>query len=553
MTLLYRIIYAAHANGSHHKLALDALKRLGSPSAQRWRRLFLKHAETYLIGSTAPDKEFKDFSNHVLHVGDDYWGGAPEKAKLWYERTITALQNRSWSEAVYAAGVLSHYYTDPIHPFHTAQSEEENNIHRAVEWSINRAYDSLRREGEARHASLSVLVPNDADWLRQLVIEGAETSNRHYQKLIAEYNFEIGVNDPPAGLNDACRAVVSELIIYAAEGFARILDRAFVEGAVEPPEVELTAETVVASLKIPVKWVEKKLADNEDRATVRAMYDELNATGKVERTLPEDDRQVRASHQREVLEPRRRQRNERLRLRLAEGYAVPDDRSHDQKSHPNTRTLPPAAPAGDTSSTTQAADVEQGATNLSKAPNASGTDKHDTNFAAVPAPAPEAEAITVVEIADSKATNTSAAAPRIYLSEGDNIVDAPSIGPKTAQRFYAIGVNTVAEFLAADPDRTASELDTRHITSDTLRAWQAQARLVLTVPGLRGTHAQLLQGAGFASRDAIADASPGALSAAVLAFAATPDGQRVLRDGAPPDIEKMKAWIDNARASSLAA
>ena len=80
MNLLFRVIYAAHASGTHHKLALDALRHLECGDAALWRAVFLQHAETYLEGSKAPDKIFKDFKNHVLHVRDGYWGGAPEKA-----------------------------------------------------------------------------------------------------------------------------------------------------------------------------------------------------------------------------------------------------------------------------------------------------------------------------------------------------------------------------------------------------------------------------------------------------------------------------------------
>ena len=77
MHLLFRIVYAAHANGTHHKLALDALRFLRAADGEQWQRLFLKNARLYLDGSKAPDTEFKDFKNHVLHVRDGLWGGAP--------------------------------------------------------------------------------------------------------------------------------------------------------------------------------------------------------------------------------------------------------------------------------------------------------------------------------------------------------------------------------------------------------------------------------------------------------------------------------------------
>ena len=115
-----------------------------------WQRLFLQHAKLYLEGSKAPDNEFKDFKNHVLHTRDGYWGGAPEKVRSWYNHLVEALALEDWPTAAYCAGVLSHYYTDPLQPFHTAQSEAENNIHRAVEWSISKAYDELSGAGRGR-------------------------------------------------------------------------------------------------------------------------------------------------------------------------------------------------------------------------------------------------------------------------------------------------------------------------------------------------------------------------------------------------------------------
>ena len=118
MSMLFEIIYATKTNGSHHRLAMDALRHMESDQSNDWQRLFLKHVDLYLEGSKAPDKEFKDFKNHVLHVGDEFWGGAPQKASAWYEKFVRALKDKQFEEAVYCAGVLSHYYTDPIQPFH---------------------------------------------------------------------------------------------------------------------------------------------------------------------------------------------------------------------------------------------------------------------------------------------------------------------------------------------------------------------------------------------------------------------------------------------------
>ena len=144
--------------GTHHKLALDALRHLEGMDADMWQRLFLQHAKLYLEGSKAPDNEFKDFKNHVLHTRDGYWGGAPEKVRSWYNHLVEALAQQDWPTAVYCAGVLSHYYTDPLQPLHTAQSEAENNIHRAVEWSISKAYDELQGAGRGASSPTSTSI-----------------------------------------------------------------------------------------------------------------------------------------------------------------------------------------------------------------------------------------------------------------------------------------------------------------------------------------------------------------------------------------------------------
>ena len=50
----------------------------------------------------------------------------------------------------------------------------------------------------------------------------------------------------------------------------------------------------------------------------------------------------------------------------------------------------------------------------------------------------------------------------------------------------------------------------------------------------------------------IAAAEADKLCADVLAFAATTAGQRLLRNGDPPDIEKIKGWLEAARSIKAA-
>ena len=598
MSLLFRIVYAAHANGTHHKLALDALQRLQHPQGELWQRLFLKHAALYLEGSKDPDNKFKDFKNHVLHVRDNYWGGAPEKVQNWYQHLVSALTAQNWSEAVYAAGVLSHYYTDPIHPFHTGQTEAENNIHRAVEWSINRSYDALRKQGEQSFGTLSVAVPAGDAWLREMTLNGAEFSNRSYEKLIAHYDISRGVVDPPTGLDAIGRTLVAELLMYATAGFARILDRALEASGQIPPAVGLTIETVLAGLQIPMKTLQKRLSNAADRELVQRMYDELKATGTVDKTLPEDDRTVRDLFAAEVLAPRAAVVAEVRNARLTQEAAPPQQRARPVAS---AALAEPPAPAhgaeleqpdlgpdlslGQDVSISDAVAVEA----LEHAVLAAGCDgttvviedaAEEAETVAedemVPAPAdadpapvaPEAaEAPTAVaEDAaqpDADVSPPMLAAPvqlpaaeeravKVYLALGDDVERAPSIGAKTAWRLGTVGVTTVADFLEEDADQLATMLGQRSITGRQLKDWQDQARLVMEVPGLRGTHAQLLVGAGYRNAEAIADADADALCAAIAKFATTRDGQSILRDGDTPDISKITGWIGFAERAIAA-
>jgi len=149
-------------------------------------------------------------------------------------------------------------------------------------------------------------------------------------------------------------------------------------------------------------------------------------------------------------------------------------------------------------------------------------------------------------------SSATAPEPRFHLTLDSDVVDGPSIGPKTVERLAPHGIRTIRDLMRAEPVALAVLVDTRHITPEAIADWQDQARLVCTVPGLRGTHAQLLVGAGYRSGDAIAAADADKLCADVLAFAASKDGQRVLRNGDPPDIEKIKGWLEAAQSVKAA-
>ncbi len=530
MSLLFRIAFAAHARGTHHKLALHALDRLAGADREGWRRLFLVQAETYCTGSKRPDDQFKDFKNHVLHPRDGYWGGAVDAARTWYATLVTHLKAGAWVDAVLAAGILSHYLSDPLQPFHTGQTEAENAIHRACEWSINRSYDVLYADGVTAHPDTVRRLARDPNWLARLQCESADLSNVFYEKLIAHYDISRGVMDPPAGLDATARRICAELLVTAAATIAAVLDHAIDEAGVPPPAVSVALPALLAALKVPQNQLLKRFENAEDRRAVQAIYDELRATGAVVATLPAESRMIRELYQTEVAALKPKSDIAKLFPLPAEvvAYTLPATNGRTEKSWLGklgwrSKVLP-------------------------------------TGPSDVPAPVAQPEVAAAVRRQPQTELRSwmpdVAAEPsppsRAQLTLDADVVDAPSIGPKTAERLYAHGIKTIADLLAADGVALAKLIDQRHITPEDISHWQDQTRLVLAVPGLTGGAAQLFVGAGYRSPEVLAVADVAKVCADVLAFAASTEGRRMLRDGVPPDATKIAAWHRRAQTAKAA-
>ena len=283
------------------------------------------------------------------------------------------------------------------------------------------------------------------------------------------------------------------------------------------------------------------------------MYDELTTSGTVEENLPADDRQVRELHRREVLEPRAARRHKERKQRRAQSPLpqgqIPKLASATPSDAPRAAPIPSTRESASAAITSVAVDppvvTAVGERGRPASEQLASLNDRIASVQSVPS-------IPAIRRKKSDPADEPRA-PRLYLAPTDDIEAAPSIGPKTAARFETVGIHTVAGLLDADPEETADALKTRHITAKTIVEWQHQARLVCTLPGIRGGHAQLLVGAGLTSVDAIAETDPGEAMAAILKFAQTSAGQSVLRDGQPPDLEKIHTWVQNAKNSRQAA
>ncbi len=555
MSLLYAVVFASRCRSNHHRLAVDALRHLQDERAEDWRNLLLHHHKEYLEGAKAPDEEFKDFKNHVLHVRDKDWGGAVEACEEWYRRTVRALADKDWKQAAWSAGVMSHYYVDPIQPFHTHQTEEEGVIHRAVEWSFSKSYRTFQHILEHDLGGYPTMTaPGGDKWLAEMVKAGAKASNPHYELIIEHYNFDAGVKNPEAGLDRELKDAIAGLVGHAAVGLARILDRAFAEARVKPPKTAATLDAFFLTIEAPIQAVLKLMDDARAHREVEAQYEEFRRTGKVRATMGEDDKVVRALYAAEVLKtplssldakwPREigAKAGEGAPARGARGKRVapPPRPMRIAKAEPRVIDLTPQAPAPKPAKAARIAAVApEPAPVLETAPEPQSPVRVVRAPRELPPGAPLAKREKTL--------------PKCTLSEGAPVVQAPSIGPKTAKRLEAVGVKTVADLLAMDAEEGEEVIDTRHISAPVIRQWQSQALLACTVPGLKSREAQALVACGVNDVSELARLDAVDLCDAVARWGLSDEGQRAWGNAPAPNEDDVATWIARARRASQSA
>ena len=156
---------------------------------------------------------------------------------------------------------------------------------------------------------------------------------------------------------------------------------------------------------------------------------------------------------------------------------------------------------------------------------------------------PRTESLHLVSKSDDSDSSESST-PRFYLNPEDPVIDAPSIGPKMAERLAAIGILTVQDLFNRSPNWIADRLDDSKVDADTVASWQTQSSLMCQVPGLRGHDAMLLVACEITSPQQIISYSPDGLLSVVGPLVDSREGQRMLRSANPPDLAEVQDWIN---------
>lgn len=188
---------------THEWLVDKALKYVPSD----WKTLFTSYKQEIINGSTAPDRIFHDYENHVYHP-DTGWGGAPAIATKWYRWFVGNLTNENYEKAFFAAGVLLHYVSDVCNPLHTDTSTEESTMHSDYENDVGTHLFEISISVEKLD---NVYSGNVSDYVKSL----ASISNSYYDSLVSSYLEENGWNSETVKniteicLNLAVKAVAS--------------------------------------------------------------------------------------------------------------------------------------------------------------------------------------------------------------------------------------------------------------------------------------------------------------------------------------------------------
>jgi|GEM_PF-6162959 hypothetical protein len=134
LCLLPALAFAWTGDG-HKQAAILAAQRMTGPIGE----LLRKEEAALLRGSVAPDREFRDFLNHVYHPRDHYGGGMDACLVQLSKVQKLMSQKAKPSQIAFEMGVLSHYVADLHNPLHTSGGDPgESKYHSTYEQAAAR-------------------------------------------------------------------------------------------------------------------------------------------------------------------------------------------------------------------------------------------------------------------------------------------------------------------------------------------------------------------------------------------------------------------------------
>ncbi len=553
METIVSILRAAHCKSTHHFFAIDSLWEVATPRGMQLADMLLANYSDYLKGAKDPDTVFKDFENHVVHVADGYWGGAAKAAQKWLGNVYALLKKGDWKESAYAIGVLSHYFTDPFMPLHTAQSPRETIIHRPLEWSVCCAYQEIHSASLSDPDLEPFELPDNPEWLTDAIHSGAAFAHQFYELLLNDYDMNEARRFPKVALGIDSRKALAQIFVKVQTAWGGVLDRIASDSPVTLPRQSLTLPTLLAGIQTPAKKIVQSIERSENRKEVEKILEEYQRTGTVVRNVSLEQRKV---HTVRKLKPDLRPAPtdiERALIAASDASKLTRDNASANSTEElvSDVPLPPIVPQPILAATTKAAatdtkspTIEPVVLTQQKPPQADT----DSDSSKKPTPTQIVEKNSNLRI-DRPSKAPEPCSTRSRLTVDSPIVEAPAIGPKTAARFNAIGCHSVGQFLERDAIEIVEELKVKWITVSLVQQWQDQSRLSIQIDRLTAAGAGLLVNLGLYSAEKLAKQSPAHLHQQIESFALTNEGKRLLRDKAPPPLKTVERWIASAKSN----
>jgi hypothetical protein len=160
-----------------------------------------------------------------------------------------------------------------------------------------------------------------------------------------------------------------------------------------------------------------------------------------------------------------------------------------------------------------------------------------------------ARAVDVAPSLADRERGTEAHFRRSYLRRSDALEYAPDVDPAAARELAHQGIATVGEFLALSPAAVEQRIFQLHVNAETIRRWQAVARLMCDTPNLRAYDARILAASGVASADDLQRLAPEELLERVSHCLETDQGRSLFRQGDDDELARLASWIGSGRTT----
>lgn len=129
--------------------------------------------------------------------------------------------------------------------------------------------------------------------------------------------------------------------------------------------------------------------------------------------------------------------------------------------------------------------------------------------------------------------------PMVRWTLQSNACDVLGLGPRAAGRLATVGVRTVTDLLAVQPQVAADQ----QFSAETIAAWQREARLLVGVPELLGDAARILATIEVTSAERLARSTPTELIAKIEALWRDATPQSWVAKTTKPTTSEICAWI----------